>query len=280
MSIVRFTLFGMILGAIAMNAGDKKDAPDKIITYKTIGGEKLALHVFEPAHGTKNASGAPAVIFFFGGGWVSGSPAQFHPHCRHFSSKGFVAISAEYRIRGKHGTTPFESVKDAKSAIRHIRSHAGEFGISTDRIIAAGGSAGGHLAACTALIEGNEEDGEDLGISSVPNGLILFNPVLDTTETGYGADRFKGREKELSPVHHIRPKLPACIIFHGTADKTVPFENASRFKKLMDENGNYCELVPFEGKDHGFFNHGKDGNHAYEETLRAIEQFFIGLRIK
>ena len=44
------------------------------------------------------------------------------------------------------------------------------------------------------------------------------------------------------------------IIFHGTADKTVPFENAERFAKLMKEAGNACVLVPFEGKDHGFFN--------------------------
>ena len=44
------------------------------------------------------------------------------------------------------------------------------------------------------------------------------------------------------------------ILFHGTTDHTVPFENAERFTRLMTEAGNECVLVPFEGKDHGFFN--------------------------
>ncbi|NIQ76054.1 MAG: prolyl oligopeptidase family serine peptidase, partial [Nitrospinaceae bacterium] len=56
------------------------------------------------------------------------------------------------------------------------------------------------------------------------------------------------------PCHHVRPGLPPTLVFHGTADKTVPFENAERFTRLMNESGNICELVPFEGRNHGFFN--------------------------
>ena len=52
----------------------------------------------------------------------------------------------------------------------------------------------------------------------------------------------------------MRPGLVPTLIFHGTADKTVPFENAERFTRLMHAAGNTCVLVPFEGKDHGFFN--------------------------
>jgi len=44
------------------------------------------------------------------------------------------------------------------------------------------------------------------------------------------------------------------LIFHGTADSTVPFENVERFTALMTEAGNDCTLVAFEGKRHTFFN--------------------------
>jgi acetyl esterase/lipase len=74
----------------------------------------------------------------------------------------------------------------------------------------------------------------------------------------------------------VRKGLPPTIIFHGTADTTVPFENAERFTRLMTAAGNLCVLVPFEGKGHGFFN-GKlsrpssDGVDYNLTVLRTIE---------
>ena len=90
-----------------------------------------------------------------------------------------VAICAEYRIKSKHGTTPFECVDDGKSAVRWIREHADDLGIDPNKIVAAGGSAGGHVAACTAVINGYETNSENMDISSKPNALVLFNPVID-----------------------------------------------------------------------------------------------------
>jgi len=245
--------------------------PDRRIVYKTIGTTKLEMHLFVPG---KNISRS-AIVFFFGGGWTGGTPSQFYPQCKYFASNGILAISAEYRIMGKHNTTPFESIKDAKSAIRWIRAHASELVISPDKIVASGGSAGGHIAACTALIQGMDEEGEDLKVSSVPNSLVLFNPVIDTTDKGYGSDKLKGKETEISPVHHVVKGLPPTLIFHGTADNTVPFENVERFKRLMDEAGNTCELMPFEGKCHGFFNHRRAGNADFEKTMEMACGFLV-----
>nr|WP_235047077.1 prolyl oligopeptidase family serine peptidase [Winogradskyella psychrotolerans] len=85
--------------------------------------------------------------------------------------------------------------------------------------------------------------------------MILFNPVVDTTEKGYGIAKVgKNRKTEISPSHHVVEGIPPTLIFHGTADQSVPFENVERFTKLMTEMGNTCELIPFEGKGHGFFN--------------------------
>ncbi len=229
-------------------------APTRSVTYKSVDGIELKLDVFEPA-GFKAADHRPAIVFFFGGGWSGGSTKQFYQQARAMTDQGMMAFSADYRVGSRNKTTPFECVMDGKSAIRWVREHAAELGVDPDRIVAAGGSAGGHVAACTSVIAGTEEPGEKTSISSAPNAMILFNPVLDTTTKGYGAKKFKPEQQtDISPCHHVRKGIVPTLILHGTADKTVPFENAERFNKLMMEAGNVCLLIPFEGKDHGFFN--------------------------
>ncbi len=166
-----------------------------------------------------------------------------------------MCFSAEYRVKSRNKTTPFECVKDGKSAIRYVRANAAKLGVDPKRIVASGGSAGGHVAGCTGVIKDHEETGEDLAISSQPNLMVLYNPVLDTTEKGYGAEKFKpAQQTELSLTHQVRKGIVPTIVFHGTKDKTVPFENAERFQKLMQEADNECVLMPYEKMGHGFFN--------------------------
>jgi len=249
---------------------DPADVQKSEIVYKTTPQGDLRLHVFQCNPG----SDRPAIVFFFGGGWVGGNPQQFFPHCRHLAAQGMVAISAEYRVRNRHSTTPFECVADGKSAVRYLRAHAVELGLDPDRIAAGGGSAGGHVAACTATIPTHDEPKEGTAISSKPNALVLFNPVADTTKLGYGANRFPDDPRALSPVHHVTAGLPPTIVFHGTADTTVPFENVQRFCAEMRAAGNECTLVPFEGKKHGFFNYGRDqDNRSYNETVVQMDEF-------
>jgi len=227
------------------------NVPDQKLLYKVVGEDSLYLHVFEPeVHKGVNS----AIIFFFGGGWVSGSPAQFYQQSEYLASRGMLAISAEYRIKKKHGTSPFDCVEDAKSAVRWVRQHATELHIDPNKIVASGGSAGGHIALCTALIVGLDNTTEEASISSVPNAVVAYNPVLDTTEKGYGHEKVKGRETEISPCHQIKKDAPPMLLFHGKEDRTVPFENAVRFNTLSQAAGNDCELIAFDGVDHGFFN--------------------------
>jgi acetyl esterase/lipase len=103
---------------------------------------------------------------------------QFEPQASHLARRGMVAARADYRVKSRHGVTPKECVEDAKSAVRWMRAKASVLGVDPDRIVAAGGSAGGHLAACAAFAPGLEANEEDARISSKPNALVLFNPVL------------------------------------------------------------------------------------------------------
>ncbi|MFB0524366.1 MAG: alpha/beta hydrolase fold domain-containing protein, partial [Phycisphaerae bacterium] len=253
------------------------------VVYKTIGEVELKLHIFEPPHRDRKTP-SPAIVFFFGGGWTGGSPTQFYHQCDYFASRGMVAISAEYRVKSRHGTTPFECVADGKSAIRWVRANAARLGVDPNKIIAGGGSAGGHVAACTGIIEGLEEENEDHNISSKPNALVLFNPAVDLGGLAKNAKAKKrfpevfNRRKEISPLHHVKKGAPACIIFHGTSDQTVPFESVERFCKVMKEAGNICQVFPFEGKEHGFFNYGRDkDNKSFKETVRAADKFLCSL---
>jgi len=253
-----------------------KFEPDTIISYKKIDAVVLKLHLFNPERKAVSEK-LPVIVFFFGGGWTGGYPKQFYEQCAYFASRGIVAISAEYRIKNKHQTSPFESVKDGKSAIRWVRNHAEELGIDPNKIITSGGSAGGHVAACTSIIKGYNEDGENLNVSSKPNALVLFNPVLDTTEKGYGSKKMDGKTTDISPNHHIVKGIPPTLIFHGDADTTVPFENAVKFDSLMRSAGNKSKLIVAKGQNHGFFNgtffRPKSNGDFFKETMLQTEIF-------
>jgi acetyl esterase/lipase len=257
----------------------------RVEVYKTAGGADLKLWIFG-ASGQSTGQRRPAIVFFFGGAWRTGDPRQFEPQARYFASRGMVAITADYRVSSRHGAKIVDCVRDAKSAIRHVRRHAARLGIDPDRIAAAGGSAGGHLAACTGVITGLDEPGEDASVSSRPNALALFDPVLVLAPvTGFAP---RGALEELlaragiepeaiSPYHHVRTGAPPAIIFHGTADTTVPYVTAAMFEKKMKSAGNRCELVAFEGAAHGFFNYGRGGNLAYEATMKKMVEFLVSL---
>lgn len=221
------------------------------VVFRQIGNVALRLHIFLPPD-HQPSDRRPAMLIFFGGSWERGDPSQFARHATYFASRGMVTILPDYRTRKYHGKNPLDCVADAKAAMRWTRTHATEWGIDPERIAAAGGSAGGYLAAAT-LLDGLEEPNADTSVSCHPNALVLFNPVLDTTPTGFQTGKFGDRAFDASPVHHIRAGMPPTIIFHGQADTLVPCEQAERFAAGMSAAGNTCKLITYKGQGHGFY---------------------------
>jgi len=107
----------------------------------------------------------------------------------------------------------------------------------------------------------------------VPNALVLFNSVFDNGPNGYGYERIGERYREISPMHNIKPGNPATIVFLGTHDRLIPVSTAENYKAKMEEAGNVCELLLYEGKGQGFFNY----NHTRScmETLAEAERFLV-----
>jgi acetyl esterase/lipase len=258
----------------------------KIIEYKTVGTEvHLNLYLYEP-EGHTPADKSPAIVFFFGGGWANGSPSQFQHHCRYLASRGMVAITADYRVSTRHHTTVADAVRDANSAMRYVRQHAGELGIDPDRIASGGGSAGGHLAACTGTLPEFIEPQEDGSISSLANAMVLFNPVcLLTPESGSTksdeglksiASRFGAPGEALSPALHIKKDTAPTIMFFGSDDSLIAGAKIMRDK--MNAASLRCELNTYEGQRHGFFNFGRtEGNRYFLETVKAMDHFLVSL---
>jgi acetyl esterase/lipase len=285
MALLRFsasllTSLVCLLAMAGASLGDDKRTrnqfePSESRVYKQVGDVELKLHIFNPPR-HRDIDRRGAIVFFFGGGWNGGTPSQFYPHCDHLARAGMVAISAEYRVKSRHGTSPFECVMDGKSAIRWVRKHHAELGIEPDHIAAGGGSAGGHVAAAVATVPGLDEPGEDPSVSCVPNALVLFNPVYDNGPEGYGYERVQDRYREISPLHNISEGMPPTIVFLGTKDKLVPVATAEAFRDKMLEAGSRSELILFEGAEHGFFNYGRDGN-AYGQTVQKMEDFLRSL---
>lgn len=273
---MRATLYILFITFVLSVSGlaTAKTSPDEFLTYKKVGNSELKLHVFYPEGHTKNDK-KPAIVFFFGGSWNWGKPLQFYEHSRYLASRGMVAISAEYRIKSSHKSTPFESVEDAKSAIRWIRQNANTLGIDPNKVAAGGGSAGGHLAAATGTTTLYNAKNEDLSISSWPNALVLFNPVFDNGPNGFGHDRVKHQWREISPMHNIKHNTPPSIVFFGTKDKHVPIETAKTYKKLMDEKQRRCDLFIYQDQPHGFFNFRN--KHYFSETVYEMDKFLVSL---
>lgn len=232
--------------------------PLEIIEYKEVAdGENLKLHIAKP-EGWQASDQRPTVVFFFGGGWVSGSPTQFYPFAQELAKHGMVGIAAQYRTKKSHGTTPVECVKDGNSAIRYVRENAAELGVDPEKILAGGGSAGGHIALCTAIQGTPEEEGEDLGISSKPAALVLLNPVIDTGPKGFAHASIVAAMGDdwlqLSPIDCVGADMPPTLYQLGTEDHIIPVENSEAFKEKMLAAGVRCDVIYYEGQGHSFFN--------------------------
>ena len=265
---MKFFLSVLLACSVSLAAGP---TPDELKTYKKIGGVELKLHIFNP-EGHKVGDKRPVIVFFFGGGWNGGTPSQFYPQCEHLAKRGMVAISAEYRVKSRNGTSPLECVKDGNSAVRWVRAHAVELGIDPKKVAAGGGSAGGHVAAATGTTRGIFEEGEDVLVSSKPDALVLFNPVYDNGPKGYGHSRVKKYWKKISPMHNLDKTTPPTIVFLGTKDKLIPVATAEKYRDLMEDAGVKSELFLYEGQPHGFFNKAK-----YDETVKEMDRFLVQL---
>ena len=242
--------------------------PDVFWDYKTTESRTLRLHVFLPEGYREAQPGTerfPVYVIFHGGGWGGGSPTTHYADCSYWSKRGMVAVAPEYRLKKEDNVdVPLECVKDAKSAIRYLRSNAAELKLNPDRLVVAGASAGGQLAAATSMIHSPEtNDGvHDEDVSTVASALVLFNPWFQC-------------EADLSPPHFVAKGLPPSIMFLGDKDPGITVESLNNYHQHLKAEGNHSEYYVAFGGRHGFCNGRSPTNRFFYWSLKMQDRFLV-----
>ena len=256
-------LAGTVALTIACLAVARRQAPDP--------GRATATQVVHFPADWKAGDKRPAIVFFFGGGWSKGSVGQFEDQARHLASRGMVAARADYRVKSRDNVTPEACVADAQDALRYLSEHADELGIDRDKIVAAGGSAGGHLAACTSLSPAIEPRNTEL---PRPVALVLYNPVVRFEGEPRLMSRIDDNEelgRKLSPVLWLKKDSPPALLLYGTKDQLKA--QGDEFVELAKKLQLRAEMYSAEGQGHGFFNRSP----WKERTSQRVDEFLTSL---
>jgi acetyl esterase/lipase len=254
------------------------------LVYASPAGRDLHLDLFLPKSG---AGPFPAVVYIHGGGWSAGNRSAFRRQAAYMATKGFAGACIEYRLSGEAHYPA--ALHDAKAAVRWMRANAAKYRIQPDQIAAAGGSAGGHLVAMLGATGGMpafEGDEGNSGYSSRVQAVAAFNPALDLVSFGKaGAGdannavaKFLGCPYEenpklwaqATPLAHVSKDAAPFLFLHGTADRTVPYQQSVEMMKKLEAAGVHAEIFSADGAGHGFFN----SPPFYEPALKRMEEFF------
>lgn len=246
--------FDMASYLAALSAEGKKRGYKEFVYKKTPQGE-LRIYFALPADWAPKDK-RPALIFFSGGGWSGTNVFSCAKVAEHFAKLGVVVGLADYRVRKHHGVKLDKCAEDARSTVRWLRANCKDLGVDPGRVIAGGGSAGGHIAACTAISDAPNSDTDDLKVSCIPNGLLLYYPVASLVDDrrANGFKQMLGGELALalSPARHVTKSWPPTVLFSGTAD--IELANGILLHNKAKEAGVNIEMYVIEGGGHGVVN--------------------------
>lgn len=248
--------------------------PDRTVVFRSTPERELRARIYLPDDWSP-ADRRPAIVFWCGGAFRGGSADQFLAQARYFASRGLVAVHADYRGTQVDGVPLMRCVEDGRSALRWLRSRAAELGIDPDRIVAAGGSAGGSLALLTVPAGAGDAPAEPADVPSRPAALVLFNPAM-------GVPLLRAVDPPQPGEEHVRAQLralarpmagsPPAVMFFGTRD-TDYLAEARAYAEAARAQGDRCDLLLADGQDHGFFNRPPWRG----ATLRAADAFLVSL---
>jgi acetyl esterase/lipase len=241
-------------------AGDYHVTPN--VVYLTANDYQAKLDVYQPAG--ENAH--PTLIYFHGGGWVSGSKETSFLETVPFLEKGWAVVNVEYRL-ARTSLAP-AAVEDCRCALHWVYDHASDYKFDTERIVTMGNSAGGHLALTTGMLPVSA----GLDRECPPEKEVKVAAIIDWYGITDVGDLFEGANKQdyavmwmgsqvnreeiakrVSPLTYVRAGVPPIIMIQGDADKIVPYSHSVRLHESLDRSGLPNELVTIPGGHHGGF---------------------------
>ncbi len=256
-------VFSLTIAVSALPSNSRE--PDTQWIYKSISGKDLKMDVFLPMGFAKAEKKFPTIVIFHGGSWAEGESNWHWPDCTYWSKRGMVAVSVDYRLKNRDQVqVPLECVKDAKSAIRFLRSNSDRLKIDPKRIVAMGDSAGGQLAAATATLTDpkSNDDAYDLSISCIPQAVVLTCPWFKTAP-------------DMCPPKHLKQGSPPFITFAGGSDTAIPVAEMIEFHELLKEKDIVSELYIGNQGKHGFCNGRNPYNRFFYWSVELTDRFLV-----
>ncbi len=237
-------------------------------TYITENGVELKLDLYTRRDVT---TPQPTLIFFHGGFWVAGSKDIQLAALLPWMEKGWNIVNVGYRLGGV-APAPAAAV-DAFCALRWVGANAAMYNIDTTKIVAAGQSAGGHLALTLGMLN---EAGFDAGCPAgeTPRVAAVINwfGVTDVADVISGPNKnetparwFAGMveadavalAQKLSPMQYVRDGLPPILTIQGDADPVVPYAHGVALHEALAKTDATNMLLTIPGGGHGRFAAGE-----------------------
>jgi acetyl esterase/lipase len=252
---------------------------EKNIVFGKGGNTDLRLDIYRPSAGTEKRM---ATIHIHGGGFTAGSKDTLADRVAPLVALGYVAIPVQYRLAGE-AKWPAQ-IEDVKAAIRWTRANAKSLGVDPDKIAVVGYSAGGHLALFAAGTANRPEFEGKNGTPGAGTQLAACAAYYPATEVRprpdgtanillpAGSD--EAAHRAASPVTYVAKGFPPTVIFHGTADVTIPIESSERLFKQFREAQIPSEFHAFEGVPHAF-----DSNPEFAKSAAELANFFIDRKV-
>ena len=257
---------------------------DKGVSYgETREGRKLYMNVYEPPQKKPHM---PACISIHGGSWKEGDADGNAGFSVFLARQGMMVFDIDYRLTTE-ARWPAQ-IEDSKTAVRYVRSHCRENDVDPDRIMAAGGSAGAHLACLLAVLpqgkyEGVGWEGVSSSVQAVLNvvGPVDLNFFVDSEkmrttshfyEEGVQVIRMLAPSeegdlaamlREMSPVSYVKPGVcPHCNCYGGI-DEVVMYDQGEKYHRALTAAGCVSSLYIAEGRGHEFSDDMKERAQAF-----------------
>ena len=217
------------------------------------------LDVWAPP-GDPPAEGWPVLLFFYGGGWVSGARGDYGFVGRAFAARGYLTLIPDYRLTPPDRFPAF--VEDAALAIAWAGQHALSHGGDPSRIGVSGHSAGAYNAALAVLDQRFLKAGGG-DPAMVRAAAFLSGPFDFPDLVARGAMMpFRGAPvADSQPVTFARADAPPMLLVTGTADVTVRARNSQSLARALKAAGATVELRLYPGA-------------AHTDTLRSLSPLF------
>ena len=266
-------IFLMTLSSLDAEQVNPVDAPEgKVHIYKKVGDSGREIEIFFPKNHAPATKAVPGIIMFHGGGWGGGHRKQFRSLCHYFSTRGLVAATVTYQLATKAGANKVKGTKsrkrvcitDAKSAIRWYKQNADKLGIDPRKIIAGGGSAGGHISLLATTNPGLNDPSDPKEYDANVAAYLLFNPALSPGDA---------KDPEVDFLQHLKPDFAPAIVFFGSEDNWMKKGWVPAIAKMKSLGIKSTDLSIAKGMGHGFFN-----RQPWEDiTLLAADKFLNSL---